>query len=117
VVTKNLVEIGKDSEPIADAARVAEIILNRTSLPGFALVPESEGATCPFLFFSFGLAHGFVAPTFLLSEIDNTRRKVGTTVTLSLAVVAVVDREFRIQERNGKHFALAFLRSAPVFRA
>ena len=51
-----------------------------------------------------------IPPTLLLGKIDNARARVGPTIAMCFAVVAVIDREFRLDQLDGQNLAMPFLR-------
>ena len=50
----------------------------------------------------------------LFRKIDNPRRRIRMAITLGTAMIAKVDGEFRLEQRDRKNLAVPFLRSAPV---
>jgi hypothetical protein len=117
MILEHLVEVRKGIQPVADAARVLEVILDRTSPTRLPFIPKLKGAACAFLLLCFGVTPGFVPPTLLHGKIDNTSGCVGMAIPVLAAVIAIVDGEFWFEQINCKYLVVALLGSAPVLRA
>src|SRR5215472_11456239 len=117
MIGKYLIEVRKRIEPVANAARVIEIILNRAAPARLALTPDHQGLAGAVLLFFVGVAPRLISPTLLLDKIDNARRRVRSAIALRFAMIAVVHREFWLDQCDGKNFAAPLLRCAPAPRA
>jgi hypothetical protein len=52
----------------------------------------------------------------LLGKIDNAQGRIGPSVALRLTMIAAIDREFRLDQRDGQHFAASLVGCAACRR-